>query len=169
MVIRQRAILRRQCARCSGMYLVLYTLPVHQVQASGYRLQKSLRNVGTCPTVWVQLMENTSPSNALPNREVRTITTNTTSVNRCLLSADACYRFIYVEIGHHGSNSDGGLFSESQLPDIIFSKNEGFTPDAPLGNIGRILFYLVGDKAFPLKTYLMRPNLEKASCPFDFF
>nr|XP_037284672.1 protein ALP1-like [Rhipicephalus microplus] len=78
-----------------------------------------------------------------------------------LAVSDACYRFIYVEIGHHGSNSDGGVFSESQLPHIIFSKNEGFPPDAPLGNIGRIPFYLVGDEAFPLKTYLMRPYPRK--------
>ncbi|KAH8027334.1 hypothetical protein HPB51_004686 [Rhipicephalus microplus] len=72
-------------------------------------------------------------------------------------------RFIYVEIGHHGSNSDGGVFSESQLPHIIFSKNEGFLPDAPLGNIGRIPYYLVGDEAFPLKTYLMRPYPRKGN------
>ncbi|KAL3213690.1 hypothetical protein MRX96_007709 [Rhipicephalus microplus] len=69
-----------------------------------------------------------------------------------LAVSDACYRFIYVEIGHHGSNSDGGVFSESQLPHIIFSKNERFPPDAPLRNNGRISFYLVGDETFSLKT-----------------
>ncbi|KAL3190187.1 hypothetical protein MRX96_020496 [Rhipicephalus microplus] len=82
-----------------------------------------------------------------------------------LAVSDACYRFIYVEIGHHGSNSEGGVFSESQLPDIILSKNEGFSPDTPLGNIGSIPFYLVEDEAFPLKAYLMRLYPWKGKLP----
>ncbi|XP_049268880.1 putative nuclease HARBI1 [Rhipicephalus sanguineus] len=78
-----------------------------------------------------------------------------------LAICDACYRFLYVEVGHHGSDSDGGVFGQSKLHDIILSKNEGFPPDAPLGNIGQIPFYLVGDEAFPLKTYFMRPYPRK--------
>lgn len=75
-------------------------------------------------------------------------------------------RFLYVEVGHHGSDSDGGVFGQSKLHDIILSKNEGFPPYAPLGNIGQIPFYLVGDEAFPLKTYLMRPYPRKSLQPF---
>lgn len=83
-----------------------------------------------------------------------------------LAVCDACYRFLYVEVGHHGSDSDGGVFGQSKLHEIILSKNEGFPPDAPLGNIGQIPFYLVGDEAFPLKTYLMRPYPRKSLQPF---
>ncbi|KAH6942924.1 hypothetical protein HPB50_011960 [Hyalomma asiaticum] len=87
-----------------------------------------------------------------------------------LAVCDACYRFLYVEVGHHGSDSDGGVFGQSKLHDIILSKNEGFPPDAPLGNIGQIPFYLVGDEAFPLKTYLMRPYPRKSKLdPFISF
>ncbi|XP_054923229.2 uncharacterized protein [Dermacentor andersoni] len=78
-----------------------------------------------------------------------------------LAISDACYRFLYVEIGHHGSDSDGGVFSRSRLQEAILSNKQGFLHDAPLGNVGNIPFYLVGDEAFPLKTYMMRPYPRK--------
>ncbi|KAH7945681.1 hypothetical protein HPB49_013958 [Dermacentor silvarum] len=83
-----------------------------------------------------------------------------------LAISDACYRFLYVEIGHHGSDSDGGVFSRSRLQEAILSNKQGFPPDAPLGNVGNIPFYLVGDEAFPLKTYMMRPYPRKSLHPF---
>nr|XP_050022890.2 uncharacterized protein LOC126516840 [Dermacentor andersoni] len=79
-----------------------------------------------------------------------------------LTISDACYRFLYVEIGHHGSDSDGGVFSRSRLQEAILSNKQGFPHDAPLGNVGNIPFYLVGDEAFPLKTYMMRPYPRKS-------
>ncbi|KAH6932988.1 hypothetical protein HPB50_011244 [Hyalomma asiaticum] len=77
-----------------------------------------------------------------------------------LAISDACYSytcalnaFLYVEVGHHGSDSDGGVFSRSELHKAVTSNNQGFPHDTLLGNTGNVPFYLVGDEAFPLKTY----------------
>ncbi|XP_050024674.2 uncharacterized protein [Dermacentor andersoni] len=75
--------------------------------------------------------------------------------------SDACYRLLYVEIGHHGSDSDGGVFSRSRLQEVILSNKQGFPHDAPLGNVGNIPVYLVGE-VFPRKTYMMRPYPRKS-------
>ncbi|CAN7946739.1 unnamed protein product, partial [Ixodes hexagonus] len=79
------------------------------------------------------------------------------------------FRFLYVEIGHHGSESDGGVFARSELQRRIITGQQGIPPDAPLGNIGSTPYFLVGDEAFPLKTYLMRPYPRKSKrCIFNY-
>ncbi|KAG0424658.1 hypothetical protein HPB47_028119, partial [Ixodes persulcatus] len=64
---------------------------------------------------------------------------------------------LYVEIGHHGSQTDGGIFARSELQRRIVADQQGIPPDSGLGNIGTVPYFLVGDEAFPLKKYLMRP------------
>lgn len=61
--------------------------------------------------------------------------------------ADANYRFLYIDVGAQGRHSDGGVFENSSLKQNI--ENNGLQiPDN---------FVFVGDEAFPLKSYLMRP------------
>jgi len=55
------------------------------------------------------------------------------------------YQFIYNDIGSNGSLSDGGVFRNCSLFEAL---ENGLFP-----NNGAI----VGDDAFPLKTYLMKP------------
>ncbi|KAM7300574.1 uncharacterized protein ISCGN_016185 [Ixodes scapularis] len=78
-----------------------------------------------------------------------------------LAVSDAHYRFLYVELGHHGSESDGGIFSRCKLQERLLQGQMGMPQDQNVGIEGP-LPYIVGDEAFPLKTYMMRPFSRKA-------
>lgn len=71
---------------------------------------------------------------------------------------DANYIFKFVDIGAYGRRSDGGIFKECQFGQK-FERNEMNVPVAEaISENGPILPYcLVGDEAFPLKEYMLRP------------
>ncbi|KAM7306550.1 putative nuclease HARBI1 [Ixodes scapularis] len=70
-----------------------------------------------------------------------------------LAVVDARYRFTLVDIGAAGHQSDGGVLKESNIGKALTANTLGIPavqrPAPPL--------CLLGDEAFPLKTYLMRP------------
>ncbi len=72
---------------------------------------------------------------------------------------DGDYRFMLVDIGEYGSNSDGGVFAQSRFGHK-FAANK---LNMPLGRIlpgfpaAGLPYVLVGDEAFPLKPNLMKP------------
>ncbi|CAN7946680.1 unnamed protein product, partial [Ixodes pacificus] len=78
-----------------------------------------------------------------------------------LAVSDAHYRFLYVELGHHGSESDGGIFSRCKLQERLLQGQIGMPPDENVGIEGPLPYFFVGDEAFPLKTYMMRPFSRK--------
>ncbi|XP_026831161.1 protein ANTAGONIST OF LIKE HETEROCHROMATIN PROTEIN 1-like [Ooceraea biroi] len=74
-----------------------------------------------------------------------------------LALVDAKYNFIAVDVGAHGKNSDGGIFANSNLgralqQDSLFVPGNAALP----GTHTLVPHVIVGDEAFPLKTYLMR-------------
>ncbi|GFQ92544.1 DDE Tnp4 domain-containing protein [Trichonephila clavata] len=75
-----------------------------------------------------------------------------------LACVDANYKFVLVDIGAEGHNSDGGIFRNS-----IFGQSlEKGTLDLPCpveipGTTKMLPFLFIGDEAFPLKRNLMRP------------
>lgn len=71
---------------------------------------------------------------------------------------NANYEFILVDIGEAGRQSDGGVFSHSNLG-IAFEQKLLKIPEprALPGSIKKFPFVLVGDEAFPLKDYLVKP------------
>ncbi|KAH7968324.1 hypothetical protein HPB52_007859 [Rhipicephalus sanguineus] len=71
-----------------------------------------------------------------------------------LAVCDAQYSFIYVEVGHPGSESDGRIFSRSTLPKNILLGALGLPPMSHVGNEGPLPYFFVGDEAFPLKEYM---------------
>ncbi|XP_049275501.1 uncharacterized protein LOC125759998 [Rhipicephalus sanguineus] len=80
------------------------------------------------------------------------------SFSKSLLAVcDAQYRFIYVEVGHPGSESDGGIFSRSTLQKNVLLGALGLPPMSPVGNEGPLPYFFIGYEAFPLKEYMMRP------------
>lgn len=75
-----------------------------------------------------------------------------------LALVDAHYKFIAVDIGGYGKNSDGGLFANSKLGKLLERNKLNVPKDNALPNTQTIMPYvIVGDEAFPLKKYLLRP------------
>ena len=72
---------------------------------------------------------------------------------------DACYIFSLVDIGSFGSNNDSGVFRNSPMGKAFFN-NEISLPvvecleDSP--TFGKVPYFLVGDQAFPLQSWLLR-------------
>ncbi len=60
---------------------------------------------------------------------------------------DGNYNFIYVNTGTNGRVSDAGIFARSQLYQSLENGTLNLPPD----------YVLLGDSAFPLKRYLMKP------------
>uniref|UniRef100_A0A3P9IWX4 DDE Tnp4 domain-containing protein n=1 Tax=Oryzias latipes TaxID=8090 RepID=A0A3P9IWX4_ORYLA len=66
-------------------------------------------------------------------------------------SVNADYRFLVVDVGSYGSNSDGGIFRWNSE----CSPTPPQLPGAP--ELGKVNYVIVADEAFPLKPYLLRP------------
>ena len=73
---------------------------------------------------------------------------------------DARYIFTLVDVGSYGSNNDCGVFRNSlmgkaffenklKLPEAEYLENSSITDKVP--------YFLVGDEAFPLQSWLLRP------------
>lgn len=71
---------------------------------------------------------------------------------------DANYNFIALDVGSYGKNSDGGIFANSNLGKRLQQGTLGIPGNSLLpGTSIETPHVIVGDEAFPLKTYLMRP------------
>ena len=75
-----------------------------------------------------------------------------------LAVCDAKYNFIFVDVGQYGSNNDCSVLANSNISYAVegnvldiprADKIEGIKKDMP--------YYLLGDKIFPLNTWLMKP------------
>ena len=77
-----------------------------------------------------------------------------------LALADANLKFIAIDIGAYGRNSDGGIFANSNLGKGLVGNTLQIPNDAPLPGaeqMGALPYVVVADKAFPLKRNIMRP------------
>jgi hypothetical protein len=75
-----------------------------------------------------------------------------------LALVDANYKFTIIDIGGYSKSSDGGLFTKSILGKSLEAKTLNIPNSKPLPNSAEPLpFVTVGDKAFPLKKYLLGP------------
>ena len=71
---------------------------------------------------------------------------------------DSKYRFIWVDVGAHGSMSDSQIFNDTFLCKAIHRGNMGFPPPEPLPHDTKDMpYFIVGDNIFGLKTWLMKP------------
>lgn len=68
------------------------------------------------------------------------------------------YKFIAVDVGGYGKESDGGIFSNSNLSKKLEDGALGTTRLTKLpGTNIKLPHVILGDEAYPLKTYIMRP------------
>ncbi|KAM3930996.1 uncharacterized protein RB166_004486 [Leptodactylus fuscus] len=72
--------------------------------------------------------------------------------------ADARYRFIAIEVGAYGSTGDSRALLSSILYCTVLLDQVTLPPPRPLpGTTHPVPFVMVGDEAFPLLKYLLRP------------
>ncbi|XP_066590802.1 uncharacterized protein [Prorops nasuta] len=80
-----------------------------------------------------------------------------------LAIADHLYRFVLVDIGAYGGNSDGGIFSDSNIG-INLSNNKLNIPDGdinlPHSDLKTPMFF-IADDAFQLSKRIMKPYSSK--------
>ena len=77
-----------------------------------------------------------------------------------LALVDANYCFTMIDVGAFGSQSDGGILALSALGKALDRGQLSIPPAKPLPGapqLGNVPHVIVGDEAFPLKTYIMRP------------
>jgi hypothetical protein len=73
-----------------------------------------------------------------------------------LALVDANYKFIAVDVGAYGRNSDGNIFANSTLYKLLERGILNIPTDTPLRENGEPLPHvMVGGEAFPLKPYLL--------------
>jgi hypothetical protein len=75
---------------------------------------------------------------------------------------DAEYKFLWADVGANGACSDAQIWDECELKVAIQGKTIGL-PDADfLPNDDKdIPYFIVGDDAFPLRTFLMKPYARR--------
>lgn len=90
---------------------------------------------------------------------------------------DHNYRFVIADVGAFGSESDGGVFAQTSFGQAIVNETVCETMRVPQDRTipdveGPVPFYLVGDDAFPLKRYLLKPfagrNLPELEATFNY-
>jgi len=75
-----------------------------------------------------------------------------------LALVDAQYKFLAVDIGAYGKNSDGGILSNSNLGKSLERNKLNIPNDQYLPDTNEKLpLVIIGDEGFPLKKYLLRP------------
>jgi len=80
-----------------------------------------------------------------------------THSNVVMAIVNANYCFVVVDIGAYGRNSDGGTFAKSVFGRALLSGSVNLPNDSNVQGLGVMPHVIVGDEAFPLKTFLMRP------------
>jgi len=72
--------------------------------------------------------------------------------------ADANYKFIMIDVGSYGKDSDGGILSNSNILKRLENRTLKLPYPKKLPNSNLISPYtFIADEAFPLRTYMMRP------------
>ena len=82
-----------------------------------------------------------------------------------LALVDSDYKFIWADVGSNGSSSDCGVFNVSPLRPALESGDIGFPAPSPMANNDKDMqYFLVGDDASPLRTWMMKP-FPTGACP----
>lgn len=72
--------------------------------------------------------------------------------------ADANYKFSTIDVGAYGKQSDGGMFSSSNICNRLETDNFNMPEDKLLPNSDILVPYvLLGDETYPITPYLMGP------------
>lgn len=79
-----------------------------------------------------------------------------------LALVDSNYRFLFVEVGANGGSSDGGVFERGLLRQAVEEGTLGIPPPTALdGDEQQVPYSFVGDDAFPLRPWLLKPYANR--------
>ena len=73
---------------------------------------------------------------------------------------DTDYKFIHVDVGCSGAGSDGCVFDRTDFQEMMADRTHNLHPPEPLPNgdpTKEVPYFIVGEEAFPLQTWLMKP------------
>lgn len=71
---------------------------------------------------------------------------------------DGDYKFLWVNVGTQGSASDAQIFNDCELKEALEDGSIGLPAPEPLPRDDRNMpYFIVGDDAFALRTWLMKP------------
>jgi len=71
---------------------------------------------------------------------------------------DAQYRFLYVDVGANGRQSDGSVFANCSLSSALEKNTMNIPEGRPLPGTDVVTpFVVVADDAFPMKRYILKP------------
>jgi len=81
---------------------------------------------------------------------------------------DADYKFLWAQVGTPGSASDAGVFNHSNLEPALRTGTLGLPDPEPLPNDNQDTpYFIIGDDAFPLRTWLMKPFSHRYLTHFE--
>ena len=79
-----------------------------------------------------------------------------------LVLVDASYKFLYVDVGAYGADSDASIFRECGLHHALEQDKARLTPSEPLpGSDTEVPYFLVGDDTFALRSWMMKPHSKR--------
>ena len=124
---------------------------------NGWRYPKDLQSVGTLRTPLELLTENMCILGAHPKLDLCITIINNFHSILLLAVVDYAYKFIFTDIGN-GSVSDTTVFNECGLPQAMNANTIALPEPKPLPHDDHpLLFFMIGDDAFALRTWLMKP------------
>lgn len=79
-----------------------------------------------------------------------------------LALVDADYKFIWANVGSYGSESDCGIFNQTDLRRRLEDGTLGLPAPAPFPHDDEdIPYFLIGDDAFPLRPWMIKPYAHR--------